>query len=66
VFVDDIDAACGRAAEAGGAVLESPHERPWGVRQAVVTDPEGQRWVLSEYVRDTDPAHWYGVVHEPG
>lgn len=62
VFVADVAAACGRIAEAGGSVLETPQERPWGVRQATVTDPEGQRWVLSEHVRDTDPADWYGTV----
>jgi PhnB protein len=66
VFVDDVVAACQRAeAAAAGSVLEGPTERPWGVRQAVVVDPEGQRWVLTQHVRDTDPAEWYGQVHGP-
>jgi PhnB protein len=62
VFVDDVVAACGRVPAAGGAVLEEPQERPWGVRQAVLADLEGQRWVLCEHVRDTDPTEWYGTV----
>ncbi|WP_051807607.1 VOC family protein [Actinoplanes subtropicus] len=62
VFVDDVVAACGRAAEAGGTVLEEPRERPWGVREAVLADPEGQTWVVCEHLRDTDPADWYGTV----
>lgn len=65
VFVDDVDAACERVAEAGGAVLEEPQERPWGIRQAVVADLEGQRWVLCEHLRDTEPADWYGTVLGP-
>jgi uncharacterized glyoxalase superfamily protein PhnB len=64
VFVD-VEAACGRVAGAGGAVLEGPQERPWGVRQAIVADLEGQRWVLSEHLRDTEPADWYGTVLGP-
>jgi PhnB protein len=65
VFVDDVAAACARAADAGGRVLDPPGERPWGVRQATVADLEGQRWVLCEHVGDTDPADWYGTVHGP-
>jgi uncharacterized glyoxalase superfamily protein PhnB len=62
VFVDDLDSACERAANSGGSVLDGPADRPWGVRQAVVADPQGQRWVLTRHVRDTDPADWYGQV----
>lgn len=65
VFVDDVEAACGRVAEAGGAVLEGPQERPWGVRQAILADLEGQRWVACEHLRDTDPADWYGTMLGP-
>ncbi len=61
VFVDDLDEACARAAE-GGRILDPPGLRPWGVRQAIAADPEGQRWALTEYVADTDPATWYGRV----
>lgn len=65
VFVDDVAAACGLAAGAGGTVLEAAADRPWGVRQATVADLEGQRWVLCEHLRDTEPADWYGTVLGP-
>lgn len=65
VFVEDVVAACQRASGAGGSVLDEPGDRPWGVRQAVVADPEGQRWVLTQHVRDTDPADWYGQILGP-
>jgi uncharacterized glyoxalase superfamily protein PhnB len=65
VFVEDVAEACERAASAGGSILEEPAERPWGVRQAVVADPEGQRWVLTQHVRDTEPADWYGEILGP-
>ncbi|WP_207386791.1 VOC family protein [Frankia sp. Cppng1_Ct_nod] len=62
IFVDDVAAACERAVNAGGSILDAADDRPWGVRQAVVADPEGQRWALTQYVRDTDPADWYGQI----
>ena len=65
VFVGDVAAACERATGLGGSVLGHPAERPWGVRQAVVADPQGQRWVLSQHVRDTDPADWFGQILGP-
>jgi hypothetical protein len=36
-----------------------------GVQQAVLTDLEGQRWVVCEHLPDTDPADWYGAVLGP-
>jgi uncharacterized glyoxalase superfamily protein PhnB len=62
VFVPDVAATCARATGAGGTILEEPGERPWGVLQATVADPEGQRWVLTQHLRDVEPAEWYGTV----
>lgn len=45
VFVEDVDATCERASAAGGAVIGEPVDQPWGLRQAVIADPEGQRRV---------------------
>jgi len=42
-----------------------PADQPWGVRQAKVVDPGGQHWVLTQHLRDTDPAEWFGQVFEP-
>jgi uncharacterized glyoxalase superfamily protein PhnB len=65
VFVEDVSAACDRAAHAGGVILAEPGERPWGVRQATVADPGHQRWVLTQHVRDVDPKEWYGQILGP-
>jgi uncharacterized glyoxalase superfamily protein PhnB len=58
VFVDDVGAACARIPAAGGTILDGPTDQPWGLRQAVVADPEGQRWELSQHLRDVAPADW--------
>ena len=65
VYVDDVDTRCQQAVLGGGCVLDEPGERPWGVRQAVVADPEGQRWVLTQHIKDTEPSDWYGTVLGP-
>jgi uncharacterized glyoxalase superfamily protein PhnB len=65
VFVDDVDAACAVGVASGGQLLDPAGERPWGVLQAVLADPEGQRWLVTSHVRDTDPADWYGTVTGP-
>ncbi|PZG27469.1 glyoxalase [Spongiactinospora gelatinilytica] len=41
----DLDADCARLAEAGAAV-EGPADQPWG-RQATVTDPDGNAFILT-------------------
>jgi uncharacterized glyoxalase superfamily protein PhnB len=46
-------------------VAAEPDDRPWGVRQATLADPEGHRWVATRHLRDTDPATWYGRVLGP-
>lgn len=58
VFVDDVDAACARIPAAGGIVLDGPAEQAWGLRQAIVADPEGQRWELTQHIRDVVPTDW--------
>ncbi|HEY6326363.1 MAG TPA: VOC family protein [Candidatus Cybelea sp.] len=41
VAVDDLDAACGRASSAGGAVVVPPTDAPPAGRLAVISDPSG-------------------------
>ncbi|GAA3469278.1 VOC family protein [Nonomuraea roseola] len=41
----DLDADCAQLAKAGGAI-EGPTDLPWG-RQATLTDPDGNSFVLS-------------------
>jgi hypothetical protein len=31
----------------------------------VLADPQGQRWLVTSHVRDTDPSDWYGTVLGP-
>lgn len=47
-YVQDVDASLARAREAGVGVSEA-EDQPWGDRVAVVTDPDGYRWVLATF-----------------
>jgi PhnB protein len=47
VYVDDTDAAYGRALAAGATSLESPIDTPYGDRRAMVRDPWGTIWQLA-------------------
>ena len=47
-YVDDVDAALVRARTAGAGV-DDAEDKPWGDRIAVVTDPDGYRWVLATF-----------------
>jgi uncharacterized glyoxalase superfamily protein PhnB len=58
--VPDVDAAFGRARDAGAKVLEEPHTWEYGERSGVVEDLAGHRWELTQTLRDVDPAEWGG------
>jgi uncharacterized glyoxalase superfamily protein PhnB len=47
-YVPDVDSALMHALEAGAGVSDA-EDRPWGDRAAVVTDPDGYRWVLATF-----------------
>ena len=47
-YVQDVDDALMRAREAGAGVSDA-EDRPWGDRAAVVTDPDGYKWVLATF-----------------
>ena len=47
-YVQDVDSAIMQAREAGAGVSDA-EDRPWGDRAAVVTDPDGYRWVLATF-----------------
>jgi catechol 2,3-dioxygenase-like lactoylglutathione lyase family enzyme len=46
-FVDDADAVCAELAERGVSIAYGPIDRPWGVRQVAILDPDGHLWVFS-------------------
>src|SRR5262245_32699003 len=47
-YVQDVDSALMQAREAGAGVSDA-EDRPWGDRTAVVTDPDGYKWVLATF-----------------
>jgi uncharacterized glyoxalase superfamily protein PhnB len=58
VRVPDVDAAWHRAMERGFAPLTTPMTGADGERQAVVRDPAGHAWALSQSMADVDPTAW--------
>ena len=50
--VRDVDAELARLAAAGATVLEEAADRPWGLREAWVADPDGLRLCLVQVPDD--------------
>ena len=44
LFVDDVEAAYARALAAGATAIRPPDDIPYGLRSAIVKDPEGYLW----------------------
>lgn len=62
VYVEDPDALCAEYESAGGVVIEPVASRPYGMRDFVVSDPDGHRFTLGcgeEALRDI--ADHYGL-----
>jgi predicted enzyme related to lactoylglutathione lyase len=53
--VDDVDAAVSRLRSLGFTVTQEPADQPWGVREASVTDPDGNGLTLASPVSDIRP-----------
>ena len=47
-YVPDVDRAAAQARDAGAGVADA-EDQPWGDRAAVITDPDGYRWVLATF-----------------
>ena len=47
-YVGDVDATAAHARQAGAGVGDV-QDTPWGDRTAIVTDPDGYRWVLATF-----------------
>lgn len=54
VYVDDVDAHCARAREAGATIECEPEDSFGGERAYRARDPEGHRWQFVTRVRDVD------------
>jgi lactoylglutathione lyase len=48
IWVDDADAVCSHLAERDVELLNGPIDRPWGVRTASFTDPDGHIWEVAQ------------------
>jgi uncharacterized glyoxalase superfamily protein PhnB len=57
-FVEDVDTAVERALAKGGALVDPARDQPWGLRQAIVSDPGGHLWELSQHLRDVPVSAW--------
>jgi uncharacterized protein len=42
----DVDAVLAEAQAAGATVIDSPHDRPWGVYSGYFQDPDGHLWEI--------------------
>jgi uncharacterized glyoxalase superfamily protein PhnB len=47
VYVEDLDAHCARAREAGAEIAEQPSDQPYGDRRYAAEDPEGHLWYFA-------------------
>lgn len=52
VYVDDVDAHCARAREAGAKITSEPADMFYGDRVYNATDLEGQQWFFHTRLRD--------------
>jgi lactoylglutathione lyase len=54
IWVDDVDAACAELATRGASLLNGPMNRPWGMRTAAFTDPDGHIWELAQELTEAE------------
>ena len=63
--VSDVDAVLEAARAAGATADASSRDWQYGERQAGLVDPFGHGWVLTQTLRDVDPADWGGETVVP-
>jgi uncharacterized glyoxalase superfamily protein PhnB len=51
VYVDDVDAHCDRARNAGAEIVDEPSDQEYGERVYHARDPEGHDWYFGQPVR---------------
>ena len=54
LYVDDVEAACARAVDAGMAQTQAPEDQFWGDRTAKLEDGHGYEWTLAQRVEHVD------------
>ena len=63
--VDDVDTVLTAARADGADADDTGRDMQYGERQASLVDPFGHRWVLTQTIRDVDPAEWGGTTIVP-
>jgi uncharacterized glyoxalase superfamily protein PhnB len=63
--VEDAAAVVARAVEHGGTIADELHDWEYGERQAMIVDPFGHQWVLTQTLVDTAPEQWGGATITP-
>jgi uncharacterized glyoxalase superfamily protein PhnB len=58
VYVDDVDAHCARAREAGATIHAEPEDQVYGDRRYDAEDPEGHRWSFAQLLREVPAEEW--------
>jgi catechol 2,3-dioxygenase-like lactoylglutathione lyase family enzyme len=48
IWVEDVDAACALLQQRGTTLLTGPMDRPWGMRTATFSDPDGHSWEIAQ------------------
>ena len=64
IFVEDVDAHCERARDAGARIVEELNETIYGERQYGAEDIDGHLWIFSQHARDVSPEEW-GALSNP-
>ncbi len=62
VYVDDVDAHCARARQAGAVIAIEPADQFYGDRTYTAQDPEGQQWYFHTHVRDVSEAEMQAAM----
>lgn len=52
IYIDDLDAHCERAREAGASIIEEPADQPYGDRRYGAADPEGHCWYFASRLEE--------------
>jgi uncharacterized glyoxalase superfamily protein PhnB len=55
IYTDNVDQKWKRAVDAGAKVTMPLADMFWGDRMGVVMDPFGNRWTLSQHMKDLSP-----------
>ncbi len=62
IYLDDVDAHCAQARDAGAIIEREPWETEYGECVYHVKDPFGHAWEFSQHVRDVAPEEWGAKV----